>query len=191
MIERRFIMKDGRTARIRPVRETDAWGLHACYLAVARAGLGTVRTAEELERVSDEQVLKRTMQWVDGPLSARRGCMLVAHIEGTPDGLIAGEGSIRRHPQSRLRHVAHIGLGVTPTFQGQGLGRALMMGLLAWARELPGGAVRRIDLNVLANNHRAIALYESLGFKVEGVRRKLIRYEDGTFVDDVGMALLL
>ena len=52
-------------------------------------------------------------------------------------------------------------------------------------------AVTRVGLFTLANNHRALGLYESLGFEREGLRRRLVRLPDGTYVDDVMMALFL
>lgn len=95
-----------------------------------------------------------------------------------------------------IRHVAHIGLSVHPEFQRLGLGRALMDALLDWATLGPGAQppdppISRIDLFVLADNTRAIALYESLGFTVEGRRRRMIRRPDGGFVDDLLMARIL
>jgi RimJ/RimL family protein N-acetyltransferase len=41
---------------------------------------------------------------------------------------------------------------------------------------------------VRSTNARAIALYEKLGFVEEGRFRLRLRLDDGTFVDDIGMA---
>jgi len=43
----------------------------------------------------------------------------------------------------------------------------------------------------LAESGDVPGLYESLGFEREGLRRRLVRLSDGTYVDDVLMALLL
>ncbi len=92
-----------------------------------------------------------------------------------------------------LRHVGVLGIGVHPAAQGLGVGRQLMEHLLAWVRAHrdPGGQrVLRVELQVRADNPRAIALYRSLGFEHEGTRRAFIHADDGRLVDDLLMGLL-
>ena len=48
----------------------------------------------------------------------------------------------------------------------------------------------RVELGVRADNLRAVALYRSLGFVEEGVRRDFVRLGDGSFVDDITMGQL-
>jgi RimJ/RimL family protein N-acetyltransferase len=50
--------------------------------------------------------------------------------------------------------------------------------------------VHRIELNVMARNHRAIALYERMGFVHEG-RRVDCLLIDGKFLDELYMAITL
>ena len=47
-----------------------------------------------------------------------------------------------------------------------------------------------VELQVRADNPRAIALYRSHGFEHEGTRRALVRADDGRLVDDLVMGLL-
>ena len=54
------------------------------------------------------------------------------------------------------------GFGLAPDLRGRGLGRALMDDLVAAAR---ARGLRRLRLEVLANNPVAIALYEKTGFE--------------------------
>lgn len=49
----------------------------------------------------------------------------------------------------------------------------------------------RVELKVWPDNQRAIRLYESLGFTVEGVRRNHYRRRDGTLRSAVLMARIL
>lgn len=185
MIEKRIRMKNGRDAVVRPFRFEDAAAMHACHVEVVRAGQGVTRELSECLK-SPEEVEKEAREHIE-MMEKGAGCLLVADV----DGEIAGSGAIRRQPRARIRHVGHIGIGIRPAYQELGLGRAIMEGLIAWARSLPGRAVTRVDLYVISDNVRAIRLYESLGFHLEGRRRNAIRYEDGREVDDLMMGMLL
>jgi [ribosomal protein S18]-alanine N-acetyltransferase len=64
---------------------------------------------------------------------------------------------------------AHITLlAIHPEYQGQGLGQALLYGLLKMACEQ---GLERATLEVRASNIAAISLYEKFGFKTAGRRR--------------------
>lgn len=62
-----------------------------------------------------------------------------------------------------------LNLGVHPDFRKQGIGRGLMQALLKQCRDI--GVVKGL-LDVKKSNMPAISLYESLGFKQVGVRKK-------------------
>jgi len=192
-LERTVRMKDGRTALIRLARLEDMPDVMEMDRAVLLDGRGSVRTADEL--VDDlASFTEKHRAYIDGNKSGVGGCWLVAEVEGR---VVAG-GTIHRLQPGRVRHNAQIGLGVHPEYQGLGLGRAIMVGLLDWARlhSAPTGRatlppIRRVMLNVMANNERAIALYTSLGFRIIGTRTRFIRFEDGSECNDHEMELLL
>ncbi len=87
-----------------------------------------------------------------------------------------------------MRHTAVLGITVAKEWRGQGIGRRLMKEAIEWARGT--GILTRIELHVFARNAVAIALYESLGFVVEGRRRNAV-IRDGESIDDCVMGLLL
>lgn len=64
----------------------------------------------------------------------------------------------RRGDAARLAAFA-----VRPAWRGKGTGRALMVSLMA---SLQARGVREMWLEVIRNNHAAVALYQSLGFRV-------------------------
>jgi len=179
-------LKDGREAVIRPARYADASHLLEAQQRTHGAGIGVVRSPEELPRTVREQE-EFMRDWIEGPKSGAGGLMLVAEVGGR----VVGEATIRRQAPARVRHCAHVAIEVDVPAQGLGIGRALMEGLLEWARTGEGRGVTRIDLFVFADNVRAISLYRSLGFVEEGRRRNYIRQPDGTVIDDLMMALLL
>lgn len=83
-------------------------------------------------------------------------------------------------------HVGSLGIGVLADYRGQGVGEALIRAALHQAK-IRG--LTRIELTVFENNKPAIALYEKLGFVVEGVHKNKSRI-DGQYENHIFMALL-
>jgi RimJ/RimL family protein N-acetyltransferase len=83
-------------------------------------------------------------------------------------------------------HSGSLGMGLLPPFRGQGIGAALIDVTLREARRL--GFVR-IELTVHADNERAIALYERVGFKKEGTMQDAALI-DGQYKDVILMAIV-
>jgi ribosomal protein S18 acetylase RimI-like enzyme len=87
-----------------------------------------------------------------------------------------------------MSHRAQFGMGVRRSHHRQGLGRHLALATLEATRQR--GRIARIDLEVRADNRPAIALYQSLGFSVEG-RRRMGLCHQGVFFDTLEMGLVL
>jgi RimJ/RimL family protein N-acetyltransferase len=111
-----------------------------------------------------------------------RGFMLKALV----DGVIAGTAGITRSKSIRLRHVGQVGISVVRKHWRQGVGRALMEGVVKEGERL---GLRRLSLLVRSDNVRAIALYESVGFRHEGRLAGAFVVGD-TLYDDLQMGLL-
>lgn len=87
------------------------------------------------------------------------------------DGQIVGQAGLHVN-SGKLRHTASLGMMVHDQFQGQGIGRKLLSALLDIADNYL--ALVRVELEVYADNVRAIALYERMGFVHEGRKRKAV-----------------
>lgn len=105
---------------------------------------------------------------------------LLAEIDGAPVGLLGAAGS----SVPRLRHSADVYIGALRDYWGRGIGSALLAEVLTWA---PSVGISRLALFVMKGNVRAIALYQRLGFRVEGARRRAYII-NGQPVDDLLMA---
>ncbi|MBO4419632.1 MAG: GNAT family N-acetyltransferase [Oscillospiraceae bacterium] len=78
------------------------------------------------------------------------------------DGRVAGTAGIEAvGSKYKLRHRAEFGISILKEYWGQGLGRALAKACIRCARE---AGYTQLELNVVAENQRAVALYQSLGF---------------------------
>lgn len=98
-----------------------------------------------------------------------------------------GNISLHRSTRPRRIHTAGIGMAVNETWQGRGVGSALMAAVLDVADNW--WQVRRVHLEVYADNEPAIALYRRFGFEVEGTLHQ-DAFRDGEYVDSLVMARL-
>ena len=106
-------------------------------------------------------------------------------LVATVAGEVVGNLGLTRLTRPRRSHIGQIGMAVRDDWQGKGVGSALMRAALDLADNWLG--LRRLELNVYADNDRAIALYRKFGFEVEGTHR-LYAVRDGAYVDSLSMA---
>ena len=109
------------------------------------------------------------------------------HVVAVLGDRVVGWCDITRHFFPSHSHRGSLGMGIVPGFRGQGLGRRLIGAALEKARE---ENFVRVELSVRADNTRAIALYEKVGFVTEGVLKRSVQIE-GRFSDTVCMAMML
>lgn len=114
----------------------------------------------------------------------RRYSDAAVFVAELPEGIV-GRLSLGRDPHPASRHVADLGLMVAVSHRRRGIGKALLREAVQWAR---GSGIRKLELHVFPHNEAAIALYESFGFRREGLRRGHYRRGE-EYVDAVLMAL--
>jgi len=100
---------------------------------------------------------------------------------------IIGMAGLKVYDNPRTRHVAGVGIMVHAEYQRQGVGTRLMEALLDIADNWL--MLVRVELTVFVDNVPAIAMYEKLGFVIEGIKRaEAIR--NGRYIDTYMMARL-
>jgi len=110
--------------------------------------------------------------------------MLVAEVVEEGVKTVVGVANLSVNKSSRVRHSGGIAIMVNRDYQGMGIGKALMKDLIDigdnWLMLI------RIELGALKDNEKAINLYKSLGFEIEGVKKYSIirngKYEDEYFM---------
>lgn len=104
------------------------------------------------------------------------------------DGKLIGNIGLKYWSWNRLTGVSECGMPILePDYLGKGYGREALNLLLEWAFVEQNW--RRIWLEVLATNERAIRSYEACGFVEEGLLRQH-DYYGGEYVDVMIMGLL-
>jgi RimJ/RimL family protein N-acetyltransferase len=93
-----------------------------------------------------------------------------------------------RIPFERRKGVGEVFIYIHQDFQNIGLGTVMMKKAIELAKER---RFHRLGLTVVADNHRAIKVYENVGFKKEGVARDAFYGDDHRYHDEVEMGLLL
>ncbi|USD67810.1 GNAT family N-acetyltransferase [Vibrio sp. SCSIO 43136] len=86
------------------------------------------------------------------------------------DAKVIGHVTLFLSHKIRDRHCAGIAIGVHPDFHGKGVGRLLMNSAIDQADNWLN--LIRLELEVLTNNVAAVHLYQSVGFEIEGTKRK-------------------
>lgn len=98
---------------------------------------------------------------------------------------IVGYGHLERFSQGWKRHIGRLGIAVHTDYRRKGVSKQIMAKLIDSAKAL---GLKKIWLSVHTANIRAIRLYESSGFRAEGIF-SCEEERDGKFLDIVSMAL--
>jgi len=163
---------------IRPVEASQADAVLALYQATAAAPGGLARRPDEID------------------LAYVRGFLAKASKDGVTLGAwdrerLCGEIHAWRIGPDQFAHVlSDLTVAVEPDYQGKGVGSALFRALFAAAAGLTPRIVR-IELAAREGNASAIALYQRLGFVIDGRFEKRVRMPDGAFEADIAMGLIL
>jgi RimJ/RimL family protein N-acetyltransferase len=119
--------------------------------------------------------------------SAARGDRRIFKAVETGSGEVVGHIELawtdRRSRASRIGRVL-----LAPEHRGRGLGGEMMRAALALAFEREGA--HRVELGVFDVNPRAIACYERIGFRREGMRRESFLASSGARWSEITMSVL-
>ncbi len=83
-------------------------------------------------------------------------------IVAVVDGVAAGTAGIEAvGSKYKLKHRAELGIAILKEYWGLGIGKALMEACIECAKE---AGYTQLELNAVAENERAVALYKKMGF---------------------------
>jgi RimJ/RimL family protein N-acetyltransferase len=147
--------------------------------------LSTDVVGEEIYQLRSASEFKMTIEaeqkWIESHRTNPNHLILVAEVELKIVGLLDFSNGHR----NRIAHTGEFGMSVAKSFRDQGLGSLLLEALIEWTKK--NSTIEKIGLSVHSNNQRAVSLYKKMGFEMEGIRKRDLKYGEGQYVDTVVM----
>lgn len=157
-------LKDGRSCILRNGTALDGQALLNIFLL-------THSQTDYLLSYPDESTMtvEQEAQFLKDKTESRNGIELLAEVDGVVVGS-AGIGCVGM--KEKLKHRAEFGISVDKAYWGLGIGRALTDACIECAR---AAGYAQLELEAVAENKNALALYESVGFVEYGRNPKGFR----------------
>ncbi|PGK33861.1 GNAT family N-acetyltransferase [Bacillus anthracis] len=166
---------NGLTYTIRSVAETDAEQLSKVRVQIDGETENMDREAGEgfIDTKGFQKIIKTDSE-------STKNLFLVAEVQNRIVGFSRCEGANLK----RLSHKVEFGVCVLKEFWGYGMGKSLLQQSIHWADE---NEIKKISLQVLETNEKAIQLYKKLGFEVEGILKNDKKLSDEKYYNTVVM----
>ena len=174
--ERKVTLKDGRTCILRPTGPEVAEEMIEYMKKTAGETQWLLRYPDEVNfTVEGEKDLLGKI--LDDPGQV----MMVAMV----DGKVAGNGSVSGIGNKRkILHRCSLAIALYQEYWNLGIGRAMIGYLTELAQQM---GFTQMDLEVVAENTQAQALYRKCGFIETGRRANALKFDDGTMHDEILM----
>lgn len=177
---RTITLKDGRSCTLRPTHPDDAAEMIDYMKQIAEDTRFTLRTPDEVTFT-----LEQEREILGHLLEDNGSVMMLAEVAGRVAGncSISGMGY-----KSRIRHRCSLAIALKKEYWNLGIGYAMITYLTELAKEI---GFEQMELDVVADNERGKKLYEKCGFTETGRRLRALKYDDGTYADEIIMIKLL
>ncbi|MBJ7961300.1 MULTISPECIES: GNAT family N-acetyltransferase [Bacillus] len=166
---------NGLTYTVRSAVQTDAEQLSEIRVQIDGETENMDREAGEgfIDKIGFQKIIKTDSEEM-------KNLFLVAEVHNRIVGFSRCEGSNLK----RLSHKVEFGVCILREFWGYGMGKSLLQQSIQWADE---NEVKKISLQVLEKNEKAIQLYKKLGLEVEGILKNDKKLSDGKYYNTVVM----
>lgn len=149
-------LKDGSSARLRPLRKDDEKAFHSFFLTVPEPERMFIK-----HRVTDPEVIRDWCQRID----LGRNLPLLAFVGNK----LTAVATLHQQLGGWKRHIGRVSVLVLPQYRGRGLARALIAEVLELSRGL---GLERVEAEFIGDQQAAMKLFALLGFS------NLVRLDD-------------
>ena len=175
-----YILKEGQKLIVRTPEEADGQGLIDLMQTVDCETKFLAREPGEFDIT-----LEQEREFIRNANDDENSRFLVAEV----DGQIIGNCHIGLAVnKKRYLHRAEMGIVVREDHWNMGIGKKMMQECINWCEE---NGVEQLELEVVAQNSRAISMYANYGFEIQGTKKNALKYADGTYADEYFMCLFL
>lgn len=151
--DQRIILKDGRTCVLRNGTAQDGQAALDVFILAHTQTDYLLTYPNEITFTADEEA-----EYLQKKADSENEIEILAEV----DGRIVGTAGIEQiSPKVKLRHRCDFGISINKEYWGLGIGRALTDACIECARK---AGYEQIELEVVADNDRAVMLYEKAGF---------------------------
>ena len=155
--EQKITLKNGKEVIIRNGNAADGLAAYEVF-NLTHAETDYLRTYPDENSSDPEQEAQFLKEKTESPNEIE----LIAII----DGKVVGSAGIEAVGKNyKVKHRADFGISVLQEYWGLGLGKALTQACIQCAKD---AGYAQLELDVVADNDRALALYRSLGFEEYG-----------------------
>lgn len=172
--------KDGKNIIIRSVIQEDA----SATLNIKHSSI-----LEEVHQLVTPEEFKTTLEsetkWIEKHIENPYYIAIVAILDDKIVGLI----DFSNGPKERISHTGDFGMSVEKSVRSLGIGTLLLKALIDWAKATD--KIEKINLRVHSDNNIAIGLYKKMGFEIEGVQKRDLKYGPDKYVGTVFMGKFL
>jgi len=150
-------LKDGRQALLRNADASDGQAVFEVFNQTHAETDYLLSYPEENSFTAEEEA-----DFLQKKADSDNEIEIVAEVDGTVVGTAGIEAFGGKY---KVRHRADFGISVLKAYWGLGIGKALTAACIQCARD---AGYTQLELNAVADNDRAIALYKSVGFEEYG-----------------------
>ena len=170
----------GETVTLRALKWED---LDDC-MAFINNLVGEKDSEPDLGIVADrKQTRDEEAEWLANQITGIEKGSIVS-VVAEVKGRLEASGDVAKGSYEDTKHHGYLGIAISRTHRNRGIGLEMMRTLIKESRK---AGLKTIQLEVFANNPRAIHVYERTGFKEAGrIPKKMLR--NGKFIDSIVMA---
>jgi RimJ/RimL family protein N-acetyltransferase len=179
-IYRRFKTSNGESVTLRALKWED---LDDCVVFINDL-VGERESEPNLGIIADrKQTREEEAKWLANQITGMEKGSIIS-VVAELGGRLAGNSSVTRGSYEDTKRHGYLGIAISRKYRDRGIGLKMMRTLV---RESRRAGLKTIQLEVFANNPRAIHVYERTGFKEVGrIPKKMLR--NGKYIDSIVMA---
>ena len=155
--EKTMVLKNGKECRLRSALGDDAKTVCGIFRETHEETDFLLSYPEESTMTEEGE-----RQFLENKEQSERAVEICAFVDGHLAGF-AGIDAVGG--KEKIRHRAEFGISVEKAYWGIGIGRALTLACIECAKK---AGFSQVELDVVAENSRAVSLYESVGFREYG-----------------------